>query len=78
VHAQTERGKQQAREAGQKIKAELKSCPNARLFFYLSPYRRSLQTFEGIRHVEHLCLPWQAACESVTLVSQGGAIAHQQ
>lgn len=42
----------QAREAGQMIKQVMKSDPEARdnfrLFFYISPYKRSLQTYEGI------------------------------
>ncbi|PNW85350.1 hypothetical protein CHLRE_03g182300v5 [Chlamydomonas reinhardtii] len=48
----TARGHMQAREAGQMIKQVMKSDPEARdnfrLFFYISPYKRSLQTYEGI------------------------------
>uniref|UniRef100_A0A7S3QYR3 Phosphoglycerate mutase-like protein n=1 Tax=Dunaliella tertiolecta TaxID=3047 RepID=A0A7S3QYR3_DUNTE len=46
----TERGRQQAREAGLKIKAclEAEGCSKERLFFYTSPYRRSLETYEHI------------------------------
>lgn len=46
----TERGRQQAKEAGQKIRAllEAEGRGNERLFFYTSPYRRSLETYENI------------------------------
>eukprot|EP00955_Chlamydomonas_euryale_P005445 58026-Chlamydomonas_euryale.AAC.9 len=47
---QTDRGKQQACEAGQRIRQyiEARSGTDYRLFCYLSPYKRSLQTFEGM------------------------------
>jgi len=46
----TERGKRQARDAGAKIRAALERGGNRdyRLFFYTSPYKRSLQTYEQI------------------------------
>ncbi|KAF5841488.1 histidine phosphatase superfamily [Dunaliella salina] len=46
----TELGRQQAREAGLKIKAclEAEGRGEERLFFYTSPYRRSLETYEHI------------------------------
>jgi len=40
----TEKGKQQAQEAGQKLRAE----GPGRFFFYISSYRRTRETFEGI------------------------------
>ncbi|PNH12379.1 Broad-range acid phosphatase DET1 [Tetrabaena socialis] len=48
----TARGHMQARAAGKKIKS-LMECESGRsepyrLFFYISPYKRSLQTYEGI------------------------------
>ncbi|KAL6759865.1 histidine phosphatase superfamily [Haematococcus lacustris] len=45
----TERGKQQAREAGAKIRKLLEAQGHDyKLFFYTSPYKRSLQTYAGI------------------------------
>ncbi len=52
VHVQTERGQQQARDAGQKIRYIMEQASRGgdyQLFFYTSPYKRSLQTYEGIR-----------------------------
>jgi broad specificity phosphatase PhoE len=48
---QTDKGKQQAREGGLKVKQTMEATgmKDYKLFFYTSPYRRSLQTFEGIR-----------------------------
>jgi broad specificity phosphatase PhoE len=47
---QTERGKAQAREAGQKIRRlmEAEGSPY-NLFFYTSPYKRSKQTYEEVK-----------------------------
>ncbi|GLC44437.1 hypothetical protein PLESTB_000469800 [Pleodorina starrii] len=48
----TSRGHMQAREAGRRIKdmmeADPERAPDYKLFFYISPYKRSLQTYEGI------------------------------
>ncbi|KXZ56778.1 hypothetical protein GPECTOR_1g700 [Gonium pectorale] len=49
----TARGHMQAREAGQRIKEVMEESAaggrdDYRLFFYISPYKRSLQTYEGI------------------------------
>ncbi|GFR41068.1 hypothetical protein Agub_g1708 [Astrephomene gubernaculifera] len=48
----TARGHMQAREAGRVIKSLMEADPGRRddyrLFFYISPYKRSLQTYEGI------------------------------
>ncbi|GIL42901.1 hypothetical protein Vafri_727 [Volvox africanus] len=42
----------QARDAGKRIKELMETDPerarNYKLFFYISPYKRSLQTYEGI------------------------------
>ena len=48
----TELGREQARAAGVKIRSILEAAaggPDFRLFAFCSPYRRSLQTCEGIR-----------------------------
>ena len=46
---QTARGHDQATEAGQKIRAILEADGKPfKLYFYMSPYRRSSQTTEGI------------------------------
>lgn len=47
----TRRGKEQARNAGMKIRNFIEQrCPGRdyKLFFYLSPYKRSLQTYESM------------------------------
>lgn len=47
----TETGRAQAKAAGQKIKRSVEAAIGSsdyRLFFYTSPYKRSLQTYEGI------------------------------
>ncbi|GIL42900.1 hypothetical protein Vafri_727 [Volvox africanus] len=48
----TARGHMQARDAGKRIKELMETDPerarNYKLFFYISPYKRSLQTYEGI------------------------------
>lgn len=49
---QTSRGHDQARAAGIKIRnliEERCGCRDYKMFFYLSPYKRSLQTYEGMR-----------------------------
>jgi hypothetical protein len=48
---QTARGKQQANDAGYKIRhtMERDSGNDYQLYFYTSPYKRSYQTYEGIR-----------------------------
>lgn len=48
---QTGRGKQQASDAGYKIRRTLEreNGSDFQLYFYTSPYMRSFQTFEGIR-----------------------------
>ena len=47
----TDKGHMQARQAGDKIKRYIEknsSASDYKLFFYTSPYRRSIQTYEGI------------------------------
>jgi broad specificity phosphatase PhoE len=46
----TENGRQQAKQAGLKIRAclEAEGKGSEKLFFYTSPYRRSLETYENI------------------------------
>lgn len=46
---QTDRGHEQARAGGEQIRNILQSEQEAyKLFFYMSPYKRSKQTYEGI------------------------------
>lgn len=50
--AQTDKGRAQALAAGQKIRHEMEKATGGtgyRLFLYTSPYKRSVQTYEGIR-----------------------------
>lgn len=52
VHcAQTALGCRQAQEAGQAIRRHMEAAKgtNYKLFFYSSPYKRSIQTCMGIR-----------------------------
>jgi broad specificity phosphatase PhoE len=52
VRAQTEFGRQQAREAGEAIRGHMQALHGGndfKLYFYTSPYKRGLQTYEGIR-----------------------------
>jgi hypothetical protein len=48
---QTDRGHEQARRAGMKIREyiEQRGGREYKLFCYLSPYKRSLQTYESMR-----------------------------
>jgi broad specificity phosphatase PhoE len=49
--AQTSLGGRQAQDAGQAIRRHMESAKgtNYQLFFYTSPYKRSIQTCMGIR-----------------------------
>jgi broad specificity phosphatase PhoE len=49
--AQTTLGCRQAQDAGQSIRRHMESAKgtNYQLFFYTSPYKRSIQTCMGIR-----------------------------
>lgn len=51
---QTPRGHQQARDAGLRIKRVMDADGQPyKLYFYMSPYKRSQQTFEGLKAAFH-------------------------
>ena len=71
LRAQTQRGLRQAEEAGRKIKAMMAEDGGPfRLYFYMSPYRRSSQARLPCTHAASLSIPIRClTCASVVCVA---------